>query len=512
MDLEDQFNNDPEQDSTSLITTDDYSVYTVRPIWEPFNSAAGEIVDRLMISLCLPSTPGRRPKYRCMVSSVLQAAQYTLKHPERGQNPENLMGRPLYLGAPVGNDNWSTYPLVGREVARKVLAAFVERGFLSKVDDSGQRNFYKTLSGRTAYLPIMTMWKVGEALYEDLSFSHARFVDSGRPRVLVNIAETKAEKRTRERLGGRRERLSNARCIDRFGDQYRYQIARVEALSAYWQRHPLVFPDGTAAASATRIFTDGRMDVSGRLYGRWTNRPASQRFECTIDGKPLVSLDITASQPTLLSALLGVKLRQISDTESWYDPYTQLTGLWDHGLSTNMSYSELDTQMKRSRTIAKRVVMEMIGTGNPSKQKPSNDLVKETQVTQDEWDFYQEKLIDAIPALEKLEPRYDSNGNLAGYINGPAFLAYHESEIMMRTLEKLRESWDVPAYPVHDCLLVKEDDQNIGYIAFTDTISDYCQALSGVPLTVPISIEQKDGTKRVVRGSYDRTLNNLLTY
>lgn len=510
MDLEDQFNNHREQDPASIITIEEYSVYTVRPIWEPFNSAADEIVDRLVISLCLPCTLGKRSKYRCMVSSVLQAARYTLMSPEKRQDPDYLMYKPLYLGAPLGNDNWSTYPLVGRDVARRVLAAFVEHGFLSKVDDSGQRNFYKTSSGKTAYLPVMTMWKVSEALYEDPSFSHAHFVDTGRQRVIVNVAETREEKATRKRLGGRRERLTNARCTDCFGDQYRDQMDRVEALSAYWKSHPLVFPDGTAAASATRIFTDGRMDVSGRLYGRWTNKPANQRLECTIDGKSIVSLDIAASQPTLLSALLGVKLRHLSDTESWYDPYTQLTGLWDQGLGINMTEYEVSTEIKRSRTIAKRVIMEMIGTGNPSKQKPSSDLVKEIAVTQDEWDFYQEKLIDAIPALEKLEPRYDNNGNLSGYINGPAFLAYHESEIMMLTLEKLRESWDVPAYPVHDCLLVKEDDLAIGYKVFTDTISDYCETLSGLPLTVPISIERKDGQKKVVGGSYDRSINKLL--
>ena len=230
--------------------------------------------------------------------------------------------------------------------------------------------------------------------------------------------------------------------------------------------------------------------------------PSEDRLDCTIDGEPVLSLDISASQPTLLSAFLGVKLDNTSAQKNWYDPYLQLSGLTFAGMPSDPTGEELEDTIKRNRKIAKGVVMELIGTGNVNKEKPSDDLVTETGVTQDEWDHFKQALRRAIPALEKLEPRYNSAGELSGYINGPAFLMYHESEIMMQTLETLRDEWDIPAYPVHDCLLVKEKDWETALKVFTQTISDYSAQLSGVPITVPISRESRTLAPRRFKGFY----------
>jgi hypothetical protein len=251
------------------------------------------------------------------------------------------------------------------------------------------------------------------------------------------------------------------------------------------------------------------MEVGGRLYGRWTNKKSEKRLEATIDGEPILSLDIAASQPTLLSALLGVKLKIPADG-IWYDVYTELTNLWHFRVQGELPYEERDQIIKRNRTIAKGVVMELIGTGNVNKAKPSTALVEKTNLTLEEWDYFKAKLIEAVPAMLKLWPRYDSQGNVSGYINGPAFLMYHESEIMMRTLERLRDDHDVPAYPVHDCLLVKEKDWEVGLTTFSQTISDYCKNLSGLPIIVPIKREKGDGTKKTFRGYYDLDKHNQL--
>ena len=112
-------------------------------------------------------------------------------------------------------------------------------------------------------------------------------------------------------------------------------------------------------------------------------------------------------------------------------------------------------------------------------------------------------LIDAIPALEKLETRYDTNGNPTGYLNGAGFLAYHESEIMLKTLETLRDQWDVPAYPVHDCLLVKVNDWEIAYSIFVQTISAYVEELTGTEVIVPIKREGGGLPEIKFRGAYD---------
>ena len=109
----------------------------------------------------------------------------------------------------------------------------------------------------------------------------------------------------------------------------------------------------------------------------------------------------------------------------------------------------------------------------------------------------------AIPALELLEPRYDSSGNPTGYRNGPAFLAYHESEIMLQTLERLSFEYDIPAYPVHDCLLVKVSDWETAYTVFVQTISSYVEKMTGRQVVVPISREGGGLPKKKFRGVLD---------
>lgn len=417
--------------------------------------------------------------------------------------------KPVYLGAALGHDNWTIYPLVGRDVAKRTIDAFVEAGLLAKVEGSGQRHFYETEKGRLAYEAVMTMWQVDASFNDDPDLEDACFIETGRPSVLVNHLEKSEDKRRRERFNEARKRLSQTDCIRLFGSTYTDSQAHTAALCAYWKKHPLVFPDGNAAASATRVFSDGRMDVGGRLYGRWTNKKSEERLRATIDEESILSLDISASQPTLLSALLGIKLKIPADG-IWYDVYTELTNLWGYGATTETWYERGGEIVKRNRTIAKGVVMELIGTGNVNKAKPSTALAEKTNLTQEEWDFFKAKLIDVVPALKELEPRYDSGGEVVGYINGPAFLMYHESEIMMRTLERLRDDHDVPAYPVHDCLLVKEQDWEVGLTTFSQTISDYCEDLSGLPIIVPIKREKGYGTKQTFRGYYDLDKHNQL--
>lgn len=154
--------------------------------------------------------------------------------------------------------------------------------------------------------------------------------------------------------------------------------------------------------------------------------------------------------------------------------------------------------------------MELVGLGSVNKATPSPELVASTGATQDEWDHFKAKLIDAIPALKKLEPRYDNHGNVSGYINGPGFLSYHESEIMMLTLKELREVHDIPAYPVHDCLLVKQSQYPKALDVFRAVIRGYCARMSGVPLTVAVSVEGKNVKEMIYEGFYDEADSDQL--
>ena len=116
--------------------------------------------------------------------------------------------------------------------------------------------------------------------------------------------------------------------------------------------------------------------------------------------------------------------------------------------------------------------------------------------------------MEAVPALIDLEPRYNSKGQLDGYINGSGFLSYHESEMTLQTVEALIDQ-DITAYPVHDCLIVKLSDALEASKVFRQTIHDYCKELSGLKVLVPLSVTVADGiptdmlpTSKELKGRY----------
>ena len=73
----------------------------------------------------------------------------------------------------------------------------------------------------------------------------------------------------------------------------------------------------------------------------------------------------------------------------------------------------------------------------PLKSKATSELIKDFGLTPEGWLRFRNKLLETVPALNALEPRYNSKVHLDGYINGPGFLSYHESEITLATLEAL---------------------------------------------------------------------------
>jgi hypothetical protein len=142
--------------------------------------------------------------------------------------------------------------------------------------------------------------------------------------------------------------------------------------------------------------------------------------------------------------------------------------------------------------VAKGVVMALIGTGSSIKPKATPELVEDLGLTPEGWTKFRDQLVATVPAFNELEPRYDKKGQLEGYINGPGFLSYHESEMMLSTLEQLMAE-DIPAYSVHDSLIVKVNDATTSAKVFRQTIHDYCKQLSGIEVLVPLSVTVADG-------------------
>ena len=478
----------------ALSTTEapSYDLHVTRPVWQPFNEPATLIVDQLAEMFDYPDTGPKADKYRAVLASLLRATQSVLTSQNRK--------KPQYLGIQRRASAWSLFPIVGRDISKKVISDYLDYLGAKKVEGSGDSGLDKDQFGRWRTDPKMSMYVIDPSSCPD-NLSNAKFIQVGLPTVKVNVSESRQQKRYRELQNRSKPSLNRKQMLQVSEEALTASESRIQKLNAHWRKHPIVMSNGHAADCAMRVFHDGRFDAGGRLYGAWTGLDKdTKRLHCTIDNEPICEIDIRASQPTLLSCLLGDKLTNVSENQTWWDVYVELTNLtfyddeaWDQYLAEfEAGASHSIDPVKRTRTIAKSVVMQLIGLGNANKISPTKELREETGVTQEEWYFFATKLRQAIPALERLEPRYNQTGELSGYMNGAGFLSYHESEITLLTLEKLH-SINITAYPVHDCIIVKLSDVRVASQTYRETIRQYCKAMSGLDALVPLKCEVADG-------------------
>ena len=464
-----------------------YRLAVVRPVWLPFNKTAELIVEVLMLELGYPTTGPKAAKYAVVVASMLKAAQTV--------EGSSWSKKPTYLGIQRKASAWSRYPLVGRDIAKRVTDELIIRFGASFIAGSGDSGLHKDKKDKWRTDPIMSMYKIDlTRLPSDLA--SARFIEVGRPSVKVNKLETRPQRDRREAKRLLKGFLNNkaAKALDR--DAHRASESRIQSLNEFWLDHPLVLPNGNAAASATRVFHDGRFDAGGRIYGAWTGLDQKEhRIHCTIDDELICEIDIRASQPTLFSSLLGYKLGGLEKNSKWGDVYGEMSGLLKTNHSWTRQADDIDAieLMKLNRNIAKQVVMAVLGTGIAEKPKLTEEVGG--YLKPDSWKHFRETLQQIIPAFEKLEPRYDKDGKLTGYLNGAGFLSYHESEMMLKTLEQLAEL-GIPAYPVHDSVMVRVIDAKVTARVFRQVIHDYCQQLSDLEVLVPLSVTVANGSPR----------------
>ena len=474
--------------------TGTYGLVVYRPVWMPFNDVAKEITFSYINQFSFPLEGRNGEKYRMAVASFLYAAQRVILK----EYPEADDGKPfrdIFLGVRRRDEAWSHYPHVGKKVGKKVVDSFLNNYCTYKILGSGDSGLYKDSNGKWRTDPLMSMYEVIPDLFDN-RLTEARFIQTGLPYAVINKEESYGQRRQRQARRTRKPRLNKTEAKGKYKDHLRATERRVQALNEFWLNHPLVMPNGHAGASVSRIYHDGRMDAGGRLYGLWTASGEDDRLEATIDREPVCEIDICASQPTLLSCLLGIKLQGLQKDNTWNDVYAELSRLaylnWEWTVVTD-DIDPIDL-IKFNRKIAKLVIMEMIGTGNVDKPTPSPSLVEETGLTDEGWKRFKKDLIKAVPALKQLEPRYGADGKVDGYINGAGFLSYHEAEIMMLTLEALKEE-DLPAYPVHDCLIVRHLDLDRSVHVFRDIIYQYCKEMSGLEVLIPLSVDSPKGLK-----------------
>ena len=455
----------------NLLLKDNHSLNILTPTWMPYNDAAQRICSKIIGQYDLRSGGKIGERYQLVVASFLVAARQVIR--------ANLQdGKPVLFGCPRNNNYWSNYPLVGKEIILNVVDRL--DGELINMSHPGERVFYETEAGNVAYEGITTMYEVDAVLLEDDDFSIAEYIEVGREAVKINKAESVGQRKIRKRNNRPKPRYGKVEAKKAFKYPLSKRVKEVKKLNTFWQQHPLQLPEGSWAGCATRVFHDGRLNAGGRFYGLWTTRNNKLRLQSKLDGEAVCSIDLNASQPVLFSSLMGVKLK---DRDTWYDLYGEIA----------VTFAEKPEEIVPIRGDLKRVGVELIGTGNHLKANPSKELIEDTGITQEQWDRYRSTLVDHIPALELMD---------SDHLNGAGFISYHESQMMLLSLQALM-TIGIPAYPVHDCLIVKISDKDEAMQVFRDTVRSYIfdHSSGRINVTVAVSVEDTDHKGRV-KGYY----------
>jgi len=452
-----------------------------KPSYLPYNDAAKDSVKTLAEDLGLPSDI----KHEIVLASFLATAKAAQGHPFNWLTGND--GKSLSL--------YSAFPNVGRIILLQIRELLIQRGYLEDTTAvKRQRNEQQALERfNVSWAELMDKMGLSSGYIKPVSqvtaikgrlpstLHEATFIQVNLPRVLVNQKETWQSKRLRKGYGLSSPKLKDTLVKQKFRKQL-YKVDKpVVEMTKFWQQHPLFNPQtGEYYAAATRIFHNESVTSGGRWYGAWTNYSGEERLGFTIDGDAVCEVDINASLPTLLSCLVSEEM-EIGDT--WTDVYQSLV-------------EELP-DIVDARDKVKQVFVELIGTGNPYKVEPS---VNAEGNSLDSYEFIliRNAALQMYPCLKQL------NKKRMNFVNA---LSFHEAEILTQTLLQLKDS-GVAAYPIHDCVLVKEEHQTLAVETLRSVYTGYIysyQKRNNLPylnIELAVSIESKTSPKERLQGRY----------
>jgi hypothetical protein len=307
----------------------------------------------------------------------------------------------------------------------------------------------------------------------------ATFIESNLPFVMVNQPETHEDKKATKNQYFAAPKLSIKKVKQEFGEEYKLAYRSVSEMNAYWAQHPLYNPTANEFySSARRIFHNGSIKSGGCWYGGWTDFNSNQRCSFTLDGHPIVQVDVNAMILCLLSSLTGKPMNMIG---AFQDVYQSV--LFQIPNITN------------SREKVKQVIVELAGSGEPYKEKPSSDC--EVLDNVDEFIYIRDLCLEAYPALKCLDKER---------LNFTNDLSYHEANILTETLLSLKQT-GVVAYPVHDCVVVRVGDEFEAVETYKKVFKNYVSSfqkrnkLPELYLDIASTIKFDPSNKVIIQGA-----------
>ena len=465
------------------------------PHYLPYNEAAERLTKQTADALGLSLSGKSGQKHQIILASFLYAVKYRADNTivwRTGKDNKD-------------SDNWAFIPNVGQSVSLKISKALKDKGFISRLTDEERIHLMISQEldplimaellnwiGQGKRIPP-TLFEVNTDCLDTDALADAAFVEANLPHVYLNKTEQPKERIDRKKRRDSAPKHSLKTIKETYGPAYSRAVSTVKQMNAMWLQHPLHLPATHSSkemyfASATRIYHNGNFDSGGRWYGGWTSLSRETRKHLTIDGEPVVEVDLNASLLMLLSC---VTAQPMQCGYTWEDAYAAVA-----------ERLEYDEPYELLRAKVKQVVVELIGTGNPHKAEPAVDADEspfdESETSKQQFIHIRNLCHKAYPALLSLNKKD---------MNFTTSLSFHEANIITHSMLKLKEI-NVPAYSMHDGLIVKRTNVDTSISTLREVYAEYVlsiqrsKKLSTLGILVPLSVEGLDFDKCRYSGSY----------
>ena len=209
---------------------------------------------------------------------------------------------------------------------------------------------------------------------------------------------------------------------------------RLRVIQDFMKLHPL-HSDRSIWDHVYRVF-NASFTQGGRFQGGWVNRPKKERFGYTIDGEPIIQVDVKACFFFLVHVLKGVN-QQLPP-----DPYKPLQSYKDFTIS---------------RDAVKAMVSKFLSHGS-LKSFPLTHKKDENGNTINFKDYH--SIPEGLTAKDFEKHLFETYHWIRDVDQRAGELMYLESSIMEEVLLRLVER-GIPAYPLHDCLIGKVSDEAV---------------------------------------------------
>ena len=334
------------------------------------------------------------------------------------------MFRNTFSGEPIGADTFNS-----------ITAQMQNNGLLETYDGGNVTNpFYDPSTSSPKFNPGKARrFRPSKALVS-LATSYDINGDNFYDHFIVSLP--KKPIRLRAVKGNFRSRMDRGMVI-RFEEteQTRALTQQVQSLNEYLTDHSL---EGGNFNGYIRGFNEGnhpafKWDRGGRLYAVGADSyqllKKAERLKMKIDGKPVAEIDINASFLRIFHSLID---QPLPDRD---DPYT------------------VDAL---PRDVVKAWVTATFGHNKFHRSWPSSlnkrlrddgiDTSKGMSMTK-----VQDKVVEAIPSFKIWNPKE----------HGWPRLMFLESEQMIASMEQLRDNHDIPAFSIHDSVVVPKESVEI---------------------------------------------------